>query len=133
MKIISTIFFFYLVFIPLFISSAEIETDCPTLTVEKFIIASRNGDLELLKTLITGPYYEKRMLLLEYNEGYADFLRKNFEDIFFEINKVEFQNDPNYAIVQIKKIMHNNQFINFELILIKDNMGNWKVFDEVLD
>jgi hypothetical protein len=120
-----------LVFIPLFIVAAEIETDSPIIAVEKFIVASRNGDLEFLETLITGPYYEKRKSLLEDNKGYAEFLRKNFENILLEIKQVRFHN--NYAIVQIKKSTQNSHIIDFELILVKDEMGMWKVFDEVLE
>jgi hypothetical protein len=131
MKIISATFFFYLVLIPLFIVAAEIETDSPIIAVEKFIAASRNGDVEFLETLITGPYYEKRKSLLEDNKGYAEFLRKNFENILLEIKQVRFQN--NYAIVQIEKSKQNDHIIDFELILVKDEMGMWKVFDEVLD
>lgn len=133
MKIFFLISFLSLIFIPLQVNALEIETEYAIETVEKFIYASENGDIGLLKTLITGPYYDKRKSLLEDNEGYSDFLKKYFQDITLEILEVKFNNHYNYAFVKIKKEMHNIDVINFELILIKDEMGIWRVFDEVLD
>jgi len=51
----------------------------PTGTVIKFYKASKDGDVETMKHLIAGQFYNSRKVLLNENKGYPKFLRKYYE------------------------------------------------------
>jgi len=134
MRIIGSILFI-LAFslMPTWISAEEIEIEGPVEIVEKFLIASQNGEVEVMKTLIAGPYYERRKELLEDNKAYPDFLRKYFEEVFVRIVEVENQEINGSVIVVLENEVNNGQIINTKLILRKDQTGAWKIFDELLE
>jgi hypothetical protein len=134
MRIIGSILFI-LAFslMPIWISAEEIEMEGPIEIVEKFLIASQNGEVEVMKTLIAGPYYERRKELLEDNKAYPDFLRKYFEEVFVRIVEVENQEINGSVMVVLENEVNNGHIINTKLILRKDQTGAWKIFDELLE
>lgn len=59
--------------------SAEFEN--PTDTVTSYFEACRNGDVETIKRLIAGPFYDSRKVLLLKNKSYPNFLKNYYRDV----------------------------------------------------
>lgn len=100
----------------------------PNETVLSYFQALKNGDIETVKSLITGEMYNKRKVLLEQNENYSEFLKKVYQGAEFRINKTtEIDND---VLVNVEVDSPNGKK-DLNLLLKKDMEGNWKIFKEI--
>ena len=111
-------------------SAAEIDAAGPREVVERYLAASQNGDVDTMKACISGPYYERRRDLIENNKSYPDFLRDYFDGVRIDVVEVRTQDDNGSAIVVLKNQLREGSIIYTKLILKKDQMDNWKIFDE---
>lgn len=104
----------------------------PVQAVQNFYQASADGDVETMKTLITGPFYKRRQRLLEENQGYADFLKDYYFRVDTEIVSTAIEDSTGKAVVVVSQAFQDGSRINTTLFLNKENDGSWKINDELL-
>ena len=102
----------------------------PNDTVLSYFQALKNGDIETIKDLITGEMYKKRKVLLEQNENYSEFLIKAYQEAEFQIIDTTIKDNDAVITVEVNFPDRQNEFV---LFLIKDDLGNWKIFKEISD
>ena len=135
----------------------------PSETVIQFFEASKNGDVEAMKDLIAGPFYDSRKTLLEMNKDYPEFLKKFYHGVKVVLIKHDIGDDEiikknhyklyqrHYSTPNIKASdNHRNGYNDVSIVivtlrfpdgsklrskyLLKDTKtGSWKIYDEVLD
>lgn len=140
----------------------EAQVTDPAETVREFFAASKAGDTETMKRLISGPFYNNRKVLLEKNKKYPQFLREHFKNniILVEksttgdasmvkqsypklfqryyqrsglgVNNHKAKNSEMVAVLVVRRILPDGNSFYMELLLQKDNYGVWKIVDEVL-
>ena len=128
----NAIFLFIGILIGLSTAASGGEIIGPVDTIQQFFTASRNGDIETIKNLITGPFLNKRKVLIERNAGYSDFLIKQFEGIEIEIISTEVGNDGSSAFVTVKRRYPNGSTLDTKFSLKKSEDDTWKIYDEKL-
>ena len=104
----------------------------PVDTVQQFFTAAKDGEIETMKNLITGPFFNRRKVLIERNPGYPDFLIKQFEGLEIEVISTEIGNDGSSAFVTVRRFHPNGSTFDTEFLLKKSDDGMWKIFDERL-
>jgi hypothetical protein len=104
----------------------------PVDTVQQFFAAAKNGEMENMKNLITGPFLNRRKALIERNPGYPDFLIKQLEGIEIEIISTEIENDGSSAFVTVRRFYLNGSTFDTKFSLKKSDNDTWKIFDERL-
>ena len=104
----------------------------PEVSVQNFYQASADGDVETMKTLITGPFYKRRQRLLEENQGYADFLKDYYFGVSTEIASTEIKDSTGKAVIVVSQTFQDGSQIDTTLLLKKENDGSWKIYDELL-
>jgi hypothetical protein len=129
----------------------------PNGTVIKFYKASKNGDVETMKHLIAGQFYNSRKVLLNENRGYPTFLRKYYGGSKMQVVYTVIGNDPLvkknhpklyerhyrktkirasknvvFAVVGVKHLFKEGSNIDTKLLLMKDNNDIWHIVDEIL-
>jgi len=102
----------------------------PADTVQQFFVAYKNGEIQTIKGMITGPFYNRRETLIERNPGYSEFLRKQFEHVEIEIISTAIGPDGNTAFVTARRIYPDGSTIDTKFSLQKSNNDTWKIFDE---
>lgn len=138
------------------------EPATPLDTVARFYEASRQGDVETMKSLIAGPYYKTRKKLLENNADYPQFLRKYYEGVVVQLERPSIGNekmvaekhqrlfqrdyvdnkrgrlapssavDDHLAVVNVLLKFPDRGNLEVKLLLDLDADGTWKIVDEVL-
>ena len=109
------------------------ESAGPIETVEKFFEVSQMGDIQSIKSLIAGRYYNNRKALLEKNKDYAEYLRKYYKNITVQVLSAEIQSLDGHATVFAKRQFPNGKELDTKFVLKKDENGIWKIYDEILD
>ena len=105
----------------------------PEVTVQNFYQASADGDVETMKTLITGPFFKRRQRLIEENQGYADFLKDYYFGVDTEIVSADVEGSTGKAVIVVSQTFQDGSRINTTLLLKKENDGGWKINDELLN
>lgn len=113
--------------------SARAELIGPVETVEKFFEVSQMGDIESIKSLIAGRFYNNRKALLEKNQDYGKYLKQYYENITLRILRADIQNLNGFATVFVSRQFSNGKELNTELVLKRDENGIWKIYDEILE
>jgi len=108
------------------------ETTGPADTVQQFFMASKSGEIETMRNLITGPFFNRRKALIERNPGYSDFLKKQLEGVEMEIVSTEIGNDGSSAFVMVRRLYPNGSSFDTRFSLKKGENDTWKIFDERL-
>ena len=124
------IFLFIGILIGFSTAASGAEITGPIDTVQQYFTASKNGDVETIKNLITGPFLNTRKALIERNSGYSDFLVKQFEGVEIEIISTEIGNDGNSAFVTVRRLYPNGNTLDTNFSLKKADDGTWKIFKE---
>jgi hypothetical protein len=119
--------------VPFGISAENIGHGGPINTVEEFLIASSEGDVEAIKELIGGAYYERRRALLNSNQEYPKLLRSHFERGHMRILEVQQETVGNIAIVTVGNQVKEGQITKTKLVLNKNQSGEWKIVDEIFE
>lgn len=104
----------------------------PVEIVQKFYQASAEGDVQTMKIYATGPFYERRKMLIEQNQGYADFLRDHYSGVMTEIVSADIEDIVGKAAIVVKITYRDGSNFDTTLFLKKDNNGMWKINDERL-
>ena len=104
----------------------------PVEIVQKFYQASAEGDIQAMKTFADGPFYERRKILIEQNQGYADFLRDHYSGMMTEIVSADIEDAADKAVIVVKMTSREGSSFDTTLFLKKDNNGLWKINDERL-
>jgi len=104
----------------------------PADTVQQFLMASKSGEIETMRNLITGPFFARRKALIERNPGYSDFLKKQLEGVEMEIISTEIGNDGISASVIVRRLYPDGSTFNTKFLLKKSDNDTWKIFDEKL-
>ena len=112
------------------ISPANAGQNGPDNTVLQFFNASRNGDVEQMRELVSGSYYNRRKALLENNDNYPAFLIDHFHGSTTNIEKSIIDNKNQIAVVTVTTHFPNQSINTSRLILKKDSYGSWKIVDE---
>jgi uncharacterized membrane protein YvbJ len=100
----------------------------PNDTVLNYFQALKNGDVGTIKELIAGELYEKRKVLLEQNENYSEFLKKNYQ--YFEVEITGTTINDNDAQINAEVNSPDGKR-PFTLFLKIDDLGNWIIFNEI--
>lgn len=122
LSLIATLFFC--------ISLTNAEQSGPDNTVLQFYNASRNGDVEQMRELISGSYYNRRKAVLENNDSYPAFLVDHFHGSTTNIEKSIIDNKNQVAVVTVTTHFPNKSIDTSRLVLKNDGNGAWKIVDE---
>ena len=112
------------------ISSAHAGQNGPDNTVLQFFNASRNGDVEQMRELISGSYYNRRKAVLENNESYPAFLVDHFLGSTTTIAELTIDHKNQVAVVTATTRFPDKTINTSRLILKKGDNGAWKIVDE---
>lgn len=110
-------------------SAIEAKALGPNDTVLSYFQALKNGDVETIKDLITGEMYNRRKVLLEQNANYPEFLQKVYQGAEFKIIETTIEANATLVTVEVTFPDRTKQFV---LYLENDDLGNWKIFNEIL-
>jgi hypothetical protein len=133
MKIAGAILFVCFCLFPFEICAEDVDQQGLTKTVEDFFIASSNGDVEAIKALIGGPYYERRKVLLNANQEYPKLLRSYSKRGKMRIVEIQKEAGQSTAIVMVENQLNEGQIIPAKLVLSKNQSGEWKIVDEIFE
>ncbi len=122
LSLIATLFFC--------ISPADAEQNGPDNTVLQFFNASRNGDVEQMRELISGSYYNKRKAVLENNDTYPAFLIDHFQGTTTNIEASNIDDKNQVAVVTATTRFPDQSINTSRLVLKKDGNSPWKIVDE---
>ena len=112
------------------ISSAHAGQNGPDNTVLQFFNASRSGDVEQMRELISGSYYNRRKAVLENNDSYPAFLVDHFNGSTTNIEASNIDHKSQVAVVTVTTHFPDKTINTSRLILKKDDSGAWKIVDE---
>lgn len=104
----------------------------PAEIVLSYFQACENGEINKMKSLITGKFYNRRKALIEGNEKYPEFLRNHYFGIWVEIVSSEVDSAKGNARVMLKQVFPNGNTVDATLVLIRNNDGFWKISNEVM-
>jgi hypothetical protein len=125
-----------------------------------FFEASKNGDVEKMKTFIGGPFYDKRRSLLEKNKGYPTYLikyykgieiyllntvmgdehmvKKDYPELFNRYDRAKAKGnyssisaDNSLAVVLIRYRLPDGNSYDSKLLLKKFESESWKIIEEI--
>ena len=111
-------------------SLANAEQNGPDNTALQFFDASRNGDVEQMRELISGSYYNRRKAVLENNDSYPAFLVEHFQGSTTSIETSDIDQKNQVAVVTVKTRFPDQSINTSRLILKIDSNGAWKIVDE---
>ena len=104
----------------------------PADTVQQFFTAYKNGEIQTIKGMITGPFYNRRKTLIEKNPGYPDFLRKKLKGVEMAIISTAIENNGGFAFVTVRRMNPDGSAFDMIFSLEKSDDDTWKIFDEKL-
>jgi len=134
----------------------------PYQTVLNYLNASKNGDVQTIKSLIDGPYLQKSINLLENNKNYPEFLRDYYADVAFQIVdfsilpaasleashpdyyrriferygkssiEIEALNEQLVQVVRCRVTFLDGETLPVSFLLEKDRSGIWKIVEKSL-
>ena len=101
-------------------------------TLTPFFKALKEGDIDAIKHYISGDFYEKSKILLEQNKDYPRFLRSQYKNATFYVQRVEKINDE--VLVEIE-IRFGNSVRSYKKLLFKldprASTSNWKAVRQI--
>ncbi len=135
--------------------------DEPVETVIKYFEASKSGDVEAIKTLIAGPFYKKKIVLLEKNTEYPEFLKEFFEGSSMQVINFESGDESmvksnyislynryhasqetyldnsnnglnNFSVVIAMIYFKDGSEAKYEYLLKQDTNDFWKIYEDIL-
>lgn len=112
------------------LSHAE-NTSNPGDIVIQYFEAAQTGDVETMKQLIAGSFYNRRKVLLEENEGYPNFLIEHYEGTKVQLSNVVIKKDNMVAVVGVKLLFADGGVDTTKLLLKRDTGGTWKIVEEM--
>ena len=127
MRLINICLLCFLVTMPY--SSPSAAESGPDNTVLNYFIACQNGDIETIKQIITGPFYEKRKVLLNSNTEYSDFLARRFNGVKINLISVSISEENNSSDVIIEREYPQGSRLQSKFILMEDENRIWKIYD----
>jgi hypothetical protein len=103
----------------------------PREAVILFFQASKAGDIETIKQVVDGSFYDRRRVLLEENEDYSMFLREYYQGAQLLVGKIAMKGDGTVGVVDMT-IRFPNGTVDTKKVLVKlDSDGTWKIVDDV--
>ena len=108
----------------------SIEAAGPNEIVTKYFQALQEGNVRVVKNLISGNLYNKRRVLLEENQAYGDFLKEIYMDAHIQI--IDVIEKDKIANVTVEIEFHDGNRSLATLLLKQDKSQNWKVIDEII-
>jgi len=101
----------------------------PRDAVKLYFEASKAGDVETIKQVIGGSFYNRRRVLLEENEEYSMFLREYYQGAQLQVGNVAMKDDVGVVTV---RIWFPAGTVDTQKLLVKmDSAGLWIIVDEV--
>lgn len=104
----------------------------PADTIKRFFDASRAGDVETIKSLVAGSFYNRRKVLLEDNPAYPEFLASHYRDSSIEIAQATTDAVSGTAAVAATIRYPDNKQESVRYILKQDASGAWKIVRQQL-
>lgn len=144
------------------LSIINLRAEEPDKTVIQFFEASKNGDVETMKRLSAGPFYNRRKALLERNKGYPDYLRKFYSGVTVKTLQSDIGNTDlvkknhrelynkhyfaqtvksdetpkgirdEFAVVTAELKFPDGSYVKFKFLLKQVKKDTWKIYDEIL-
>jgi len=103
----------------------------PREAVILFFEASKAGDIETIKQVTDGSFYNRRRVLLEENEEYSMFLRDYYQGAQLRLGKITMKPDGTVGVVNMT-IRFPSGAIDTKKVLVKmDSDRLWRIVDEV--
>lgn len=103
----------------------------PHQTVERFLQALKQGDIETIGKLIDGDYYRKNKKQIDNNPTYSDFLKRYYQNSEFRIVGTVWNKASVFTRVEKSDNGNITSFSTFRLE--KDSNNIWKIMDEKLE
>jgi hypothetical protein len=100
----------------------------PDQVVEEYYLAIKRGDVENIQELITGEFYKKKMVLLENNKKYPEFLRKHYQNA--EARIIDTYIEGSSATVEVEINFKNGEISLLKMFLKETSQNSWKIFSE---
>lgn len=94
----------------------------------RYVKMLREGNASRLLSIYSGKSLKKRERLLRNNPEYKNFLKKNFANANFLINRIEYVDDK-FAALDVSIIIDEQERKRSRIILSIDH-GKWKIFSE---
>lgn len=103
----------------------------PHQTIERFLQALKQGDIETIGRLIDGDYYRQNKQQIDNNPTYSDFLQRYYQNSEFRIIGTVW--DKASVLIRVEK-SDNGHIASFSTFrLEKDNNKIWKIMNEKLE
>lgn len=107
----------------------SVEAAGPNEIVTLYFQALKEGNVKVVKNLISGKLYSKKRVLLEENPTYGNFLKKIYMDANIHIVDTIKKNEVTHVNVKIEFQDGSSRLVT--LLLKKDNRKNWKINEEI--
>ncbi len=103
----------------------------PRDAVKLYFEASQAGDIETIKQVVGGSFYNRRRVLLEENADYSMFLREYYQGAQLQIGNVAMKENGTVGVV-VMRIWFPAGTVDTQKLLVKmDAEGTWTIVDEV--
>jgi len=137
------VLFFYLVFLfggntflcaEEIVKSDQLYQEIVVETLDPYFTALKNGDVESLKSLLSGKLYKRYKVLLEKNDAYPEFLQNHFRDTTFQIEKIVTSGDD--VLIDVVIEFPGNQPLKSKYLLRREDgptVGSkgWKLVEQI--
>jgi hypothetical protein len=107
----------------------SVEAAEPNEIVTAYFQALKEGNVKVVKNLISGNLYNNRRVLLEENPDYGNFLKKIYMGSHIQIMDTVKKNGITYVDVKIEFQDGSNHLVT--LLLKEDNSKKWKINEEI--
>lgn len=104
----------------------------PADTVRNYFTACQTGDIETIKYLITGPFYDKRKVLLNNNTGYSKYLIQHFDSIEINVISASIIDIDRLSEVVVERKYPDGSRLKTKFIVTKEDNKIWKIYGEEL-
>lgn len=98
--------------------------------MQTYFNALKNGDVEVLKGLLTDPVLADRRMLLEQNTAYPDHLRNYYKNADMVVREVHQTEDENIRVVTAGISFEGEENPVMIQFLLKNTDEGWKISQE---
>ena len=98
--------------------------------MQTYFNALKNGDVEVLKGLLTDPVLADRRMLLEQNTAYPEHLRNYYKNAGMVVREVHLTDDENIRVVTAGISFEGEQNPVMIQFLLKNTDEGWKISQE---
>ena len=112
------------------ITAAKAQPAEPSEVVIRYFQALKEGNTDLIKSLISGKLHKKKKDLLESNSNYSLFLKRLYQGANTQIIDIVMVGDKNCHVDAEIKLRDGSQLLTRFLLTRNDN-DDWQISDEI--